>query len=842
MGKSVIRIGGRKIAVTNLEKILYPGGRFTKAKVIDYYARVAPVLLPHFRNRPVTLVRYPDGVFKEFFFEKNAPGFAPTWIRTFPVPRSEGGVINYILLNDLPTLLWAANLAALELHPFLHRAPNLQRPTHIVFDLDPGEGADILTCSRVAFLIRDVLAGLKLKAFPKVSGSKGIQVYVPLNTPATYDATQSFARAIADLLSRQHPKLIVSEMSKALRSRKVFIDWSQNYQTKTTVGVYSLRAKHPQPFVSMPVQWAELAQAVEANDSEALFFTPEAALTRIDRQGDIFESVLTVKQRLPKDFLEALPDLARTKSLGRYDARRDFSRTAEPEPMLRQRSAQGSRRRFVVQKHAAQHLHYDLRLEMQDVLKSWAVPKGIPLAQGERHSAFATEDHPLDYLEFEGVIPKGQYGGGTVMVWDIGTYDRLSGNYYSGELVVFLNGQKLKGEWTLNRLKENEQPDKEMWLLTKTGGAARRISSKRKEVSAVSGRRIEEIAKQPGPVWQSNRGNQASVRKRTKPAKSLAPPAFISPMKATLVSNLPEGPEWLYEVKWDGYRALAAKSGDTVRLLSLKNKDLASAFPTVVDAVRTVRADTALLDGEIVAVNPEGKPSFQALQNRASLGKQWEVIYYGFDLLSLDGNDLKNLPLVQRRAQLKDVLDHSAVRFSAELYGQVDRILRTAKAAGLEGIIAKSKSSVYQARTRSLDWRKFKLDKSQEFVIGGYNPEGDTFSSLLVGYYEGSKFLFAGKVRQGLNPASRKALKKSLNAIALKRCPFFNLPSSKTGHFGEGITPEQMATLRWARPELVARIRFTEWTSYGLLRHATFEGLRDDKDPREVVKELPRQT
>ncbi len=255
MRQSGIRIGRRTVAVSNLEKVLYPGGRFTKAKVIEYYSNVAPAILPHLKNRPVTLVRYPDGVFGESFYEKNAPGFTPEWVRTFPVPRSEGGVINYILVNDTATLVWAANLAALELHPFLHRVPRIEQPTQVVFDLDPGEGADILVCAEVAFLVRDLLARLKLQCFPKVSGSKGIQLYVPLNTRVCYEETNAFARGVADLLTREHPKLVLSEMAKALRTGKVFIDWSQNAQTKTTVSVYSLRAKREHPFASVPVKW-----------------------------------------------------------------------------------------------------------------------------------------------------------------------------------------------------------------------------------------------------------------------------------------------------------------------------------------------------------------------------------------------------------------------------------------------------------------------------------------------------------------------------------------------------------------------------------------------------------
>jgi bifunctional non-homologous end joining protein LigD len=319
--------------------------------------------------------------------------------------------------------------------------------------------------------------------------------------------------------------------------------------------------------------------------------------------------------------------------------------------------------------------------------------------------------------------------------------------------------------------------------------------------------------------------------------RAIAAPEFVPPMRATLVDKLPEGPEWMYEVKWDGYRALAAKHGDSIRLLSLKNKDLADSFPKVIDALKTVRAHTVLLDGEIVAVDANGHPSFQALQNRTSLGREWHIVYYALDLLRLEGEDLKHLPLEERKEKLKQVVKGSKVRLSAELPGTPTEILPTIKRAGLEGILAKRRASSYIARTRSLAWQKFKLSLSQELVIGGYNPDEDTFSSLLVGYYQDKKLMFAGKVRQGLTPGLRRTLLKLLRPLATSRCPFVNLPISKTGHFSEGITKEDMATLRWLRPERVAQVSFTEWTSYGLLRHATFLGLRDDKSPVEVAKE-----
>jgi bifunctional non-homologous end joining protein LigD len=832
-----------RLAITNPDKIFYPAGKFTKADVIEYYIRVAPFLLPHLRNRPVTLKRYPNGVFGEAFYEKDAPGFTPKWVKTFPVPRREGGAdINYILINDVETLTWAANMAALELHPFLHRVPHIDQPTHIVFDLDPGDGINILDCARVAFLLRDILTRLRLECFPKVSGSKGIQLYVPLNRSVTYEATQPFARAIAELLEREHADLVVADMAKNLRTGKVFIDWSQNADHKTTIGVYSLRAKRPRPFVSMAVRWEELSKALKKSDVDLLEFQPQEALRRLKRIGDLFAPVLKLKQRLPEQFAALRTPRKRKipKSLASYKAKRNFAKTAEPDPALTRRSAQGSRRRFVVQKHAASHLHYDFRLEMHDVLKSWAVPKGIPLADNETHSAFQTEDHPVEYLEFEGIIPRGEYGAGAVMAWDIGTYEVVEGNYWKGWLSIFLTGKKLKGEWTLQRIET--QDEKTKWLLRKTNGDTRVISAKAADASVLTGRAMEKIADDKSTVWSSNRKGKAgrSVLK-TKSINSrsrTAAPRFIKPMKATAVSELPEGNEWIYEVKWDGYRALALKHGDDVRLLSLKEKNLTGDFPAVGEAVRGINAETAVIDGEIVAIDSKGCPSFQALQNRASSGRTWQIVYYAFDLLNLDGQNWTKKPLHKRKRKLRELLTDSEVRYNAELTGSPTSIVQTIKSAGLEGIVAKRRDSLYRAGTRVTTWLKFKIDKAQEFVIGGYKPDIGSFQSILVGYYDAKKLIFSGKVRQGFNPMSRRRLIETMRPFLTSKCPFDNLPSSRKSHFGEGITAEEMKELCWLRPKLIAQVKFTEWTDYGLLRHATFGGLRDDKNPAAIVREF----
>jgi bifunctional non-homologous end joining protein LigD len=434
-------------------------------------------------------------------------------------------VINYIVINDAHTLAWCANLAAIEFHPFLHRTADLDRPTHVAFDLDPGEGADILTCAEVAFILKEMFAGLGLVAFPKVSGSKGLQIYVPLNTAITYDVAQPFAKAVAELLQRRHPKLIVSEMAKALRKNRVMIDWSQNSRSKTTVSVYSLRAKRETPFVSMPVEWKELERALSSRDVEPLYFTPAAALARIRKKGDLFADVLTLRQKLPAEFTraaEARPSRrsGTPRALQRYEQIRDFSKTKEPAPMMPKRTRKTGAPRFVIQKHAASHLHFDFRLEMEGTLKSWAVPKGLPYELGVRRSAFQTEDHPIDYLDFEGTIPAGQYGGGTVMVWDIGTYEILGGDHRRGDLKLWLAGKKLKGEWHIFRIKSDE--DKPVWLVQKGGEPMKPLTPRQEDSSVLTRRSMERIASDNDAQWQSNRGATAAAPVKNVRARSTA--------------------------------------------------------------------------------------------------------------------------------------------------------------------------------------------------------------------------------------------------------------------------------------------------------------------------------
>jgi bifunctional non-homologous end joining protein LigD len=298
--KAELIVEDRKIQVSNLDKVLYPKVGFTKGQVIDYYIRIAPVLLPHLKHRPLTMKRYPDGVEGEFFYEKNCPSHRPKWVQTAKVwSESNDRMMNYCLAQDLPTLVWAANLADLELHTSLSRKDKIKRPTMMVFDLDPGLPADIVQCCQVGLWLRDLLGKMKLKSFAKTSGSKGLQVYVPLNTAATYDQTKDLSRALAQHLEGEHGDLVTSNMSKSVRKGKVFVDWSQNDEHKTTICVYSLRAKE-EPTVSTPVTWDEVANCLKKKKADLLKFRSDKVITRVEKTGDLFEPVEQLKQKLSK--------------------------------------------------------------------------------------------------------------------------------------------------------------------------------------------------------------------------------------------------------------------------------------------------------------------------------------------------------------------------------------------------------------------------------------------------------------------------------------------------------------------------------------------------------------
>jgi bifunctional non-homologous end joining protein LigD len=334
----VVEIQGRQLKLSNLDKVLYPATGFTKGQVIDYYARIAPVLVPHLSGRPLTLKRYPNGVDREFFFEKNATKHRPDWIKTAPIwSGANNRNVNYILANDLSTMVWMANLAAIELHPSLSLAQEIESPTMMVFDLDPGPPANIVQCAQVGMWLREIFEHLGLQSFPKTSGSKGLQIYVPLNSPTSYESTKPFAHALARLLEDQHRDLVVSDMKKELRKGKVLVDWSQNDQHKTTIAVYSLRAGE-HPTVSTPVKWEEVEHLLKKKDATLLVFEAEQVIKRVEKFGDLFEPTLKLKQKLPK-----FPAIQTSTS--KVEAGLEISAQAEPRATNREPAMKPAGRR-----------------------------------------------------------------------------------------------------------------------------------------------------------------------------------------------------------------------------------------------------------------------------------------------------------------------------------------------------------------------------------------------------------------------------------------------------------------------------------------------------------------
>jgi bifunctional non-homologous end joining protein LigD len=556
-------------------------------------------------------------------------------------------------------------------------------------------------------------------------------------------------------------------------------------------------------------------------------------------------------------------------SLKEYKRKRNFAVTAEPEGRVER--SKGKHARFAIQKHDASRLHYDFRLEMGGTLVSWAVPKGLPMVKGEKHLAVKVEDHPISYIDFEGTIPQGQYGGGTVQVWDRGTYEPLSKapkkELEGGKLHVVLKGKKLSGEWYLVRLKSEDN----QWLIIKGGEDHKKLSKKVDSQSALSGKTLPQLAKSDR-VWQSNKvegkNGSGSLKERLAAARESAKtprkpaantkgkpsaeagatrrkPAmkakFLEPMKARIVNKVPPG-DWFYEIKFDGFRAVAYKEGKAVHLLSRTNHDLAEKFPDVVEAMEKLETSKAIVDGEIVALDSKGRSSFQLLQAYELGQERPPLCYYVFDLLALNGKSTRDLPLEERREKLKAILPESSdmIRFSSSLGTDAEKLLKKASDLGLEGLIGKRKESRYEVGQRSGAWIKLKLVKEQEFVIGGYTPPGGTrqhIGALLVGVYEKGKLVYSGKVGTGYTGAVLKDLHTRFKKIAAKTCPFTELPEEREGRYGQGITASVMKKCHWLKPVLVCQVKFSEWTRDDRLRQPVYLGLREDKKAKDVVRE-----
>lgn len=747
---------GPLVTLSNPDKVLYPATGTTKAEVFRYYTTIAEAMVPHIAGRPATRKRWPNGVEQSAFFEKGLAKSAPAWLSRGTLAHRSGDTV-YPVIDSSVGLAWIAQQAALEVHvPQWRFAPD-GKPgpaNRLVFDLDPGDGVTMIHLCEVAHAVRDLMDDVGLALYPLTSGSKGLHLYAPLSEPVSSSGAVLLARRVAEQLEQSMPTLVTATVTKSLRAGKVFLDWSQNNAAKTTIAPYSLRGR-PTPTVAAPRTWDEIG------DPDLRQLRYDEVLARVAEHGDLLAA------------LDA-PDRLIT-----YRGMRDATKTPEPVPRAAGPIA-GDNNRFVIQEHRARRLHYDVRLERDGVLVSWAVPKNLPDTTAVNHLAVHTEDHPLEYATFEGAIPKGEYGAGKVAIWDSGTYEAEKFNVpadgKSGEVIVDLRGQRIAGRYALI------QTDGDQWL---------------------------------------------AHRMKEQPTVSLRD---FAAMLATLGSvDRLTAAQWAFEGKFDGYRLLVEADHGILRLRSRNGRDVTSEYPQLQPLADSLVEHHVILDGEAVALDEHGVPNFSEMQNRARAAR---IEFWAFDILSLDGRSLLRAKYRDRRAVLETLSQGTGLTVPPLLDGDGPAALAYTRTRKWEGVVAKRWDSSYQPGRRSSAWIKDKNWNTQEVVIGGWRKgEGGRSSgigALLLGIPEADGLRFIGRVGTGFTEKDLAKLKATL-------APLHTDASS----FHPALPRPETKDVTYVRPQLVGEVRYGELTADGRLRHPSWRGLRPDKSPTDVKWELP---
>lgn len=763
-------MGKRKLELSNLDKVLFPDDGILKAEVIEYYLKIAPTILNHIKGRALTLIRFPDGIYGESFYQKNRPEWAPDWIE-FERMGSSG--VDYIIATEPALLVWLANLACLELHQLHSRRPQFSNPDYMVFDLDPPEGYDFRKLVPLAFALKEHVEGFGYTPFVKTTGGKGMHICCPLEPLHDFSAVFEAAQAIARPFVEKFPKETTLHIKKEARKGRVLIDIYRIRTMQSIVSPYSLRGRAGAP-VSMPLRWEELE-----NVSDPSVFNIHNAVDKVLSDGDAWEGMDAYAteihtHRKAKKEPKKLPSSRKHKSpeqLEAYARKRDFEKTPEPAGKIEA----GSNNRFVVHRHSASHLHYDLRLERDGVLKSWAVPKGLPPRPGVKRLAVQTEDHPIEYLTFDGTIPKGQYGAGEMWIYAQGKYqitkEKKDGFYFR------LNSKELTGEYRMHKMKDKD------FLLE----------------------RVDE----PQVPWLSR---------------------FTEPMLAETSDRPPvNSDEYIYEVKWDGIRALITVEDGAVTIRTRNSNDVTVQFPELHDVEKAFRATNGLFDAEIVCLDAQGKPDFKRVINRLmttgetnikKLSKSNPTYCYLFDCLYLDGRLLINEPVEKRKIWLKDSIRPETPYRISEFVEDGEALFEAAKQHGLEGIIAKRRDSRYLPGKRSDAWIKIKVRQTTDCYIIGYTRgkgnRDQTFGALYVAEKIGDEFFYRGKVGTGFDDATIRELLE-----VLKQIPTVKRPEVK------GKVPDEKNSV-WLEPRLIAEISYAKMTADQIFREPVFVKLRLD--------------